>query len=159
MRVAGTAPVRDSQGVTEDLAHPVPTQSLRYRRLGGGYRREDVERALADLQWAMRGLEEDVESLRARSGELETELHEVRGELEAYRARESELEQVVQAAGTALERASRVEAAISDRSQGVSSALKSLREDLSRLEQAVAELEGPDAERAAPPDGAEPTAP
>jgi hypothetical protein len=137
--VALKAPVRHSQSVTAERIVPVAGLDLRYRRLGGGYRREDVEQVLAELQYTMRLLENDLEALRSRSAELEAEVHDVRAEVEAYRAREGELVQAVEAAGATLERTKRLEAAASGRSGGTV-AVDLLREDLARLERAVAEL-------------------
>jgi chromosome segregation ATPase len=135
-----------SQGVTAEQLLPPLGHELRYRRLGGGYRRDDVERVLAELQYAMRLLENDLEALRSRSAGLEGEVHEVRAELEAYRDREGELEQVAEVAGSVLERAKKLEAAASGRSRGVAAAVDSLRAGLNRLERAVAELGVSDAE-------------
>ena len=158
MTVAQTASVRHSQSMTAESAFPPTVHELRYRRLGGGYRRDDVEDALAELQYTMRLLEDDLEALRSRSVELEGELHGVQAEVEAYRARESELEEAVEVARDVLERTKRLEAAATDRSRGVAVAVDSLRDDLARLEQAVSELSVPGAE-AEPGDGAEPAAP
>ena len=44
---------------------------LRYRRFGGGYRREDVEFTLAELHLTMRQLDVDLQSLRERNRDLE----------------------------------------------------------------------------------------
>jgi len=134
--------------VTDEDTPEISAHELRYRRLGGGYRREDVEGALAELRSAMRDLEEDLEALRARSAEHEEGLHEARAELEAYRTRESELDQALEGARTALERARRIEAAVSERGHGVTAAVESLRDGLTGLEQAVTELEGPRGEPA-----------
>ena len=50
---------------------------LRYRRFGGGYRREDVDLLLAELRLTLRSLELEVGTLRGRSGELEERLRAV----------------------------------------------------------------------------------
>lgn len=64
---------------------------LRYRRLGGGYRREDVEFALAELRLTLGQLDSDLETLRERNRELEGELSSARTDIEAFRAKEQEL--------------------------------------------------------------------
>jgi chromosome segregation ATPase len=144
--------------VTDGGASQGTGNELRYRRFGGGYRREDVEGALAELRSSMRDLEEDVDALRARSAELEEGLHEARSELDAYRAREGELEQALEAARRALDRASRVEAAVSERGRVVGDAVESLRDGLERLEHAVSEFGGSEDEQAATPsEGTPPT--
>jgi chromosome segregation ATPase len=78
---------------------------LRYRKIGGGYRRKDVESALEQLLAALHGLDRDLGQLRERAAALEQELHAVRAELEAYRAREAEIEWLLQEAEQALDRA------------------------------------------------------
>src|SRR5712691_9051594 len=87
---------------------------LRYRRFGGGYRREDVEFALAELRLTLRQLDNDLESLRDRNRELETELTQARAELEHFRAREHELSQTMSAA---LRRAAELEEAANTRAR------------------------------------------
>ena len=77
---------------------------LRYGRLGGGYRREDVEAALATLLVNVRTVEKKLEELRQRSVELEEELQSKEHALAAYRAREERLEATVRRAETLLER-------------------------------------------------------
>ncbi|MER3409514.1 MAG: hypothetical protein C4306_05290 [Thermoleophilia bacterium] len=83
------------------FARPV----LRYRRLGGGYRRQDVEAALEQLLSALRRLDLDLNELRAHAAQLEEELRQARAELEAYRARETKLAETLRRAEEALERA------------------------------------------------------
>lgn len=61
---------------SEAFARP----TLRFRRFGGGYRREDVERVLAELRLTVHALELELPSLRERSLELEARLREVRTE-------------------------------------------------------------------------------
>jgi chromosome segregation ATPase len=78
---------------------------LRYRPLGGGYRREDVEAALEKLLEKVRTVEANLEELRTQSAELEDELKAARAELQAYRAREARLEAAVQRAEDVLSRA------------------------------------------------------
>jgi DivIVA protein len=63
---------------------------LRYRRFGGGYRREDVEFALAELRLTLRQLDKDLEALRDRNRVLETELQTARAEVERLRTQEHE---------------------------------------------------------------------
>lgn len=79
-----------------DSAHEPPT--LRHRRLGGGYRREDVEAALEKLLATVRIVEANLEQLRQRSAELENQLRVAQAELQAYRAREDRLEAAVRRA-------------------------------------------------------------
>jgi ABC-type transporter Mla subunit MlaD len=74
------------------------TPPLRYRRLGGGYRREDVEAALEGLQETVRDVEASIEQLRRLSARLGDEL-------QAYRGREDDLEAVVRRAEDILSRA------------------------------------------------------
>lgn len=71
---------------------------LRYSRFGGGYRREDVESALQQLLLTMRGVEADLDALRARSAELETELARAQSETDAYRSREEQLLELIERA-------------------------------------------------------------
>jgi hypothetical protein len=52
---------------------------LRYRRFGGGYRREDVDLLLAEVRLSLRALELEVGTLRGRSHELEERLRAVDG--------------------------------------------------------------------------------
>jgi chromosome segregation ATPase len=78
--------------------------ALRFHRLGGGYRREDVEAALEKLLLTMRTVEGNLERLRSRSAALESELEVARAELDAYRAREEQLEATLRRAEDALAR-------------------------------------------------------
>jgi hypothetical protein len=71
---------------------------LRHRRFGGGYRREDVEFALAELRLTLSQLESDLGALRERNRQLEDELTGARSELESLRAREQESAQRIVAA-------------------------------------------------------------
>lgn len=75
---------------------------LRYHRVGGGYRREDVEAALAHLLGTVEAVEARLEELRARSDDLEERLRERERELEAYREREAALEAVMRRAEAVL---------------------------------------------------------
>lgn len=77
---------------------------LRYRRFGGGYRREDVEAALAELREALAKLDEELGALRARAAELERELDAARAEVSAYRRREEELTGLIGRAEAVLRR-------------------------------------------------------
>ena len=79
---------------------------LRYKRFGGGYRREDVEFALAELRLTLRQLDNDLTSLHDRNRELEGELARTRSEIEAFRAKEHELWQTM---SIALRRADEIE--------------------------------------------------
>jgi len=79
--------------------------TLRYRRLGGGYRREDVEAALEKLLETVRTVESNLDELRARSSQLEADLRAAKAELHAYHAREERLEAVVRRAEDAVARA------------------------------------------------------
>jgi hypothetical protein len=73
-------------GTNDDLMRP----PLRYRRLGGGYRREDVERLLAEVQLTVHALEVELGTLRHRAGELEQRLRSARAELDGFQARSFE---------------------------------------------------------------------
>ena len=88
--------------MTEPSAHDVP--ALRYRRFGGGYRREDVEAALEQLLITVRTVESTLDGLRRRSGELEVALRARDQAIAAYRAREERLEATVRRAEDLLAR-------------------------------------------------------
>jgi cell division septum initiation protein DivIVA len=88
------------------LPEPYQRPQLRYRRFGGGYRREDVELALAELRLTLRQLDNDIETLRGRNRELDGELANARSQVEFYRAKEQELMQTMAAA---LRRATEIE--------------------------------------------------
>ena len=77
---------------------------LRYHRFGGGYRRDDVEAALAKLLVTVRTMGQDLEALRRKSAELDTELRSKDAALAAYRAREERLEATVSRAEDLLAR-------------------------------------------------------
>lgn len=64
---------------------------LRYRRFGGGYRKEDVDEALVTLAETARNAEASLEQLRQLSARLGDELRE-------YRACEERLEAAVRRA-------------------------------------------------------------
>jgi len=80
--------------------------ALRYKRFGGGYRREDVEAALAELRLTLRQLDADLESLRDRNRELETDMVEARREVESLHGKEHQLSQTI---ASALRRAAEIE--------------------------------------------------
>jgi archaellum component FlaC len=73
-----------------------------------GYRRTQVEVALAELRLTLRHLQEDLAETRARAGTVEDELRETRIELDSRRSREAEVQQAFDAA---QERVREVEAA------------------------------------------------
>ena len=78
--------------------------ALRYRRFGGGYRREDVEDELEQQLGTVRRLDLDLEELRSHAARLESELASTRAELDAYRARETEIAALLTKAEEAAER-------------------------------------------------------
>jgi hypothetical protein len=82
------------------------SQRLRLSLLG--YRRTQVEVALAELRLMVRHLQEDVTETRERARQMEDELREARVELDSRRARETEVAQAFEAA---QERVREVEAA------------------------------------------------
>jgi hypothetical protein len=71
---------------------------LRYRRVGGGYRREDVEFAIGELRLTLRRLDADLTWMRDRNHELEGELGSARDEIEAFRGKEEEFARMMAAA-------------------------------------------------------------
>src|SRR5262249_10222961 len=88
------------------VPEPYQRPQLRHRRFGGGYRREDVELALAELRLTLRQLDNDIETLRGRNRDLENELRNARNQVGPYRAKEHELTQTMAAA---LRRATEIE--------------------------------------------------
>jgi hypothetical protein len=82
------------------------SQRLRLSLLG--YRRTQVEVALAELRLMVRHLQEDATETRQRAQQVEDELREARIELDSRRAREAEVQQAFEAA---QERVREVEAA------------------------------------------------
>lgn len=68
---------------------------LRYRRFGGGYRREEVLFHLRDLEATVRRLQAELDASRGRSLELVAELAAARAEAAALRARELEVEEMI----------------------------------------------------------------
>src|SRR5438067_5598633 len=89
---------------------------LRYKRFGGGYRREDVESALAEHRLTLRQLDNDLESLRDRNRDLEGELQASRQEIEGFRAKEHELSQTM---ASALRRAAEIEEGANSRAREI----------------------------------------
>src|SRR5436190_3551823 len=72
-----------------------------HQRLGRalvGYRRTDVEVALAELRLTLRHLQDDLAETRERAEATERELREARIELDGRRAREAEVQQAFDAA-------------------------------------------------------------
>jgi hypothetical protein len=82
------------------------SQRLRLSLLG--YRRTQVEVALAELRLMVRHLQEDATETRERAHQVEDELREARIELDSRRARETEVTQAFEAA---QERVREIEAA------------------------------------------------
>ena len=78
---------------------------LRYRRLGGGYRRQDVDESLQHLLTTVGTVQGTIELLRRRTAQLEAELAATREELEAYHARDAWLEAAIRRAEEILARA------------------------------------------------------
>ncbi|MDX6516099.1 MAG: hypothetical protein QOH73_1765 [Gaiellaceae bacterium] len=70
----------------------------RLRRSLFGYRRTQVEVALAELRLTLRHLQEDLVETRERATSFEGELRETRIELDSRRARETEVQQAFDAA-------------------------------------------------------------
>jgi cell division septum initiation protein DivIVA len=94
--------------------HPRPP--MRYRRFGGGYRREDVEFALASLRLTLRQLENDLEALREEAHALEEDLRSTRAELDGYRGREGEISNTM---ALALRRATEIDEAAEERARAI----------------------------------------
>jgi hypothetical protein len=69
----------------------------RLRRSLLGYRRTEVEVALAELRLTLRHVQEDLAETRARATSVEAELREARIELDSRRARETEIQQAFDA--------------------------------------------------------------
>ena len=91
-------------------------QHLRYRRVGGGYRADDVESTLGGLRRMVRRLEAELEELRARAAALEADLAVARVDLEAYRSQPSAAEGVLE---EALRKAAEIEAAAEERAREI----------------------------------------
>jgi hypothetical protein len=79
---------------------------LRYRRVGGGYRADDVEQTLTGLRRTVRRLESELEELRARAAALEADLAVARVDLETHRTGSPDLAQALE---EALRRAAEIE--------------------------------------------------
>jgi|RhiMethySRZTD1v2_1073278.scaffolds.fasta_scaffold1619448_2 chromosome segregation ATPase len=86
------------------MTQPEP-EPLRYRRLGGGYRRQEVEASLQRLLTTVSTVEGSIELLRRRTAQLEAELESARAELEAYHTRDEWLEATIRRAEDLLLRA------------------------------------------------------
>ena len=80
-------------------------QKLRYRRLGGGYHRRDVEESLQELVTTVGTVQGTIDELRRRQAQLEAELAAAREELGAYHARDAWLEATIRRAEEILARA------------------------------------------------------
>lgn len=91
-------------------------RALRYKRFGGGYRRDDVEFAFAELRLTLRQLDNDLQSLRDRNRDLESELHTARHEIENFRGREHELSQTM---ASVLRRSAEIEEGASARAREI----------------------------------------
>jgi len=96
------------------MIRPPDYPRLRYRRLFGGYNRNDVNYSLRELEDAVRRLEEQLEEARGRARDTETELRFTQAELAAFRARES---QITEAFAAAQRRASEIEGTAEARSR------------------------------------------
>lgn len=77
------------------MRDPDPYPRLRYRRFGGGYRRDEVLFHLRELEATVRGLEAQLASSRERNDELARELAAANADLVALRAREREIDEAV----------------------------------------------------------------
>jgi chromosome segregation ATPase len=93
---------RPLPGTFDDPGRP----PLRYRRFGGGYRREDVDLLLAEFRLTLRAVELEVGTLRDRGRELEERLRDARSEIDAFHSKTFEL---AQATTAARERAARAD--------------------------------------------------
>jgi hypothetical protein len=74
------------------------TTNQRLRRSLLGYRRTQVEVALAELRLTLRHVQEDLAETRERASRTDAELREARIELDSRRARELEIQQAFDAA-------------------------------------------------------------
>lgn len=77
------------------MRDPDPYPRLRYRRFGGGYRRDEVLFHLRELEGTVRSLEAQLASSRERNDELARELAAASADLAALRAREREIDEAV----------------------------------------------------------------
>jgi hypothetical protein len=80
-------------------------QELRYRRVGGGYQRQDVEESLQQLLTTVGTVQGTIDLLRRRTAQLEADLATAREELDAYHARDAWLEATIRRAEEVLARA------------------------------------------------------
>jgi vacuolar-type H+-ATPase subunit H len=71
---------------------------LRYRRFGGGYRRDEVLFHLRELEATVRGLEAELAAARGRSQELSLEVGTARAELAGLRLREHQIDEAIESA-------------------------------------------------------------
>jgi cell division septum initiation protein DivIVA len=85
---------RPLPGVNDELVRP----PLRYRRFGGGYRREDVDLLFAELRLTLRALELELGTLRDRTRDLEDRLRDARSEIDTFHAKGYELARAMSAA-------------------------------------------------------------
>jgi DivIVA protein len=95
------------------------SQPFRYRRLGGGYRREDVEIALSEIHHTLQRLDNDLQMVRDRNRDLEGELSAARGEIESLRSKERALSQTMTGA---LNRAAEIEEGATGRAREIEDA-------------------------------------
>jgi cell division septum initiation protein DivIVA len=95
------------------MIRPPNYPRIRYRRLGGGYNRNDVNYSLRELEDTVRRLEEQLAESRASERDTEAELRFTQTELAAFRARET---QITEAYAAAQRRAGEVEGAAEARS-------------------------------------------
>jgi chaperonin cofactor prefoldin len=126
-------------GGYDDLGRP----PLRYRRLGGGYRRDDVDLLLAELRLTLRAFELELGTLRDRGRELEGRLREARSEIDAYHAKGYELARVM---NSVRERSATIERAAEERAaELVARAEAEARQRVETAEARIAELRGEEA--------------
>lgn len=85
---------RPLPGTNDELVRP----PMRYRRFGGGYRREDVDLLLAEFRLTLRAFELELSTLRERGRELEGQLAEARAEVDRFRAKGYELARAISSA-------------------------------------------------------------
>jgi F0F1-type ATP synthase membrane subunit b/b' len=71
---------------------------LRYKRFGGGYRKDDVDSALAELRLALSQLENELKVFGERNRELDGALQQARQQVESFREKEHELAETMSAA-------------------------------------------------------------
>ena len=98
------------------LNEPFAGPPLRFRRFGGGYRRDDVELLLAEFRLTLRSLELELGALRDRARELDGHLRDARAEIDAYHAKGYE---IARAMTSARRRAEAVEQAAEERARQI----------------------------------------